>query len=141
MIEVAVAFKEKAASAGIRVDIQRMPEDVYWTAVWMQEPFATVFWNGRPPDQALSIVYVSDANWNESSYNNPTIDQLIVQARGQDLEERKATYGEVQRILIDEVPRTLIVFQPILFGVRTDVRGVQAHPMSWLILNDAWLDR
>ncbi len=141
MIEVAVAFKERAAPAGIRVDIQRMPEDVYWTAVWMQEPFATVFWNGRPPDQALSIVYASDANWNESSYNNPTIDQLIIQARGQEPEERKATYGEIQRILIDEVPRTVVVFQPILFGVRTDVRGVQAHPMSWLILNDAWLDR
>jgi peptide/nickel transport system substrate-binding protein len=107
----------------------------------MVEPFATVFWNGRPPDQILSICYASDANWNESKYSNPTVDQLIVQARGQSLEERKVTYGEIQRILVDEVPRTVVAFQPILFGVRTDVRGVQSHPMSWLILNDAWLDR
>ena len=141
LVEVAVAFKEMAAPAGIRVDIQRVGEDIFWTEVWLVKPFATVFWNGRPPDQALSIVYPSDANWNESNYNNPTVDQLIVQARGQNLEERKATYGEIQRILIDEVPRTLVVFQPILFGMRSDVRGLEAHPMSWLILNDTWLDR
>ena len=141
LVEMAVAFKESAALAGIRVDIQRVSEDLFWTAVWMAEPFATVFWNGRPPDQILSICYASDANWNESNYSNPTVDQLIVQARGQSLEERKVTYGEIQRILVDEVPRTVVAFQPILFGVRTDVRGVQSHPMSWLILNDAWLDR
>ena len=142
MVEMAVTFKEQAAAADIRVDLQQMPEDAYWANVWMQEPFTTVFWNGRPPDEALSIVYLSDANWNESFYENPTLDELIIRARGQlDAEDRKQTYGEIQRILIDEVPRIVAVFQPILFGARTDVRGIDAHPLSHLILSDGWLDR
>jgi len=33
------------------------------------------------------------------------------------------------------------VFQPILFGARNDVRGIDPHPLSHLILSDGWLDR
>ena len=35
MVEMAVVFREKAAPAGIRVEIQRDPEENYWTDVWM----------------------------------------------------------------------------------------------------------
>jgi peptide/nickel transport system substrate-binding protein len=109
MPALAVAFKEKAEPAGIRVNIQREPADAYWAKVWLVVPFTTVFWFGRPPDQALSIVYPSDASWNESYYKNPELDELIIRARGQaDLEERKQTYKEIQCLLVDEVPRIVL---------------------------------
>ena len=142
MVEMAVAYKERAAAAGIRIDVQQMPEDAYWAKIWMVEPFVTVYWFGRNPDQALSIVYLSDGSWNESYYNNPTVDELILKARGQaDDLGRAKTYGEVQCLLIDEVPRIIPVFQPMLNGVRNDVKGVQVHPRGYLVLVDAWLDR
>ena len=142
MVEMAVAYKERAAAAGIRIDVQQMPEDAYWAKVWMIEPFATVYWFGRNPDQALSIVYLSGGSWNESYYNNPTIDELILKARGQaDDVERAKIYGESQCLLIDDVPRIVAVFQPMLNGVRNDVKGVQVHPRGYLVLTEAWLDR
>lgn len=142
MVEMAVTFQAQAAAGNVRVELKQMPEDAYWANVWMQEAFTTVFWNGRPPDQALSIVYLSDANWNESFYKNPTLDNLIVKARGQlNLADRQETYAEIQRILIDEVPRIVVVFQPILLGARNDVRGIAPHPETHLILSDGWLDR
>ena len=142
MVELAVAMKEKAAPAGIRIDIREVPEEDFWSKVWMQEPFTTMWWNGRPPDAALSVTTLSDASWNEARYKNPTLDDLVVKARGQaDLEDRKATYAEIQRILIDDVPRILAVFKPNLMGARADVRGIEVHPLTWPIFHGGWLAR
>jgi peptide/nickel transport system substrate-binding protein len=141
MVEMAVALKESATPAGFEINIERMPEDQYWANVWMTEPFTTVYWNGRTPNLALSIVYPSDAEWNESRYSNPVIDDLIAKARSQtDQEARKQTYAEVQRILIDDVPRIIPVFQPYFVSMRNNVRGLEAHPNGWLILNNTWID-
>ena len=63
---------------------------------------------------------------------------MVIKARGQDLEGRKESYGEVQKILIDNVPRIIPAFQPWLYGVRNNVRGVAPHPLGWEILQDAW---
>ncbi|MEE8443542.1 MAG: ABC transporter substrate-binding protein [Dehalococcoidia bacterium] len=142
MVEMAVAFKESAAPAGIRVSIERAPEDVYWSNVWMTEAFTTVGWNGRGPDQALSMVYMSDAPWNETRINIPELDALIIKARGQvTVEERAATYAEVQRILIDDASRIIAVFRPMFTGLSDNVHGVAAHPNTWLLLTEAWIQK
>ena len=141
MVEMAVAFKDKAAPAGIRVKIQREPEENYWTDVWMVKPFTTVSWGGRAPDEALSVVYKSNAQWNESRYNNPRVDELIIKARSQaDPADRKETYREIQRILIDEVPRIIPVFGPEFQGLRLGVRDCEANQKSTLLLYRCWVD-
>ena len=139
MVEMAVAFKESAAPAGIRVKIQREPEDAFWSDVWMVKPFTTVWWDGRTPDEAFSVVYKSDAIWNESRYSNPRVDELIVNARS--LADRRESYGEIQRILIDEVPRIIPVFRPIFQGLRHNVRGCEANQKAAeLLAFRCWLD-
>ena len=141
MVEMAVAFKESAAAAGIRVTIERASEDTYWGTVWMVKPFTAVAWNGRNPDQSVSIVYLSDAVWNETRINDPELDALIIKARGQpDLADRKKTYAEVQRILIDDASRIIPVFRPIFFGVSDKVRGLSVHPNNWVILTETWIE-
>ena len=141
-VEMAVAFKESAAPAGIRVKIQQEPEDQFWNNVWMVKPFITVWWDGRTPDEALSVVYKSDAIWNESRYSNPRVDELIIRARSQaDLAHRRESYGEIQRILIDEVPRIIPVFRPIFQGLRHNVRGCEANRKAVeLLAFRCWLD-
>ena len=140
MVEMATAFQESAAPAGINIDVQVIPEDTYWTDVWMVKPFTTVWWGARLPDAALSIVYKSDAGFNESFYNNPRVDELIIKARGEpNLEDRKQTYGEIQCILVDEVPRIVPVFRPVFMAMQGNVKGLQAHPQGWPLLDDVWL--
>jgi peptide/nickel transport system substrate-binding protein len=140
MVELAQAMKESAADAGINISISQAPEDSYWSDVWLVEPFTTVDWNGRNPDQALSLVYLSDAPWNEAHFVNEQADSLIKAARGQTLEERQDTYRQVHQILLDEVPRIIPVFRPIIVGLANYVHGVTAHPSNWLILDEAWVD-
>ena len=88
-------------------------------------------------------MYLSDAAWNESRYENATLDDLVVKARGQrELADRRATYGEIQRILIDDVPRIVAVFKPNLIGVRSNVRGIEVHPLNWPIFHaDGWISK
>ena len=141
MIEMAVAFKESAAPAGIRVDVQRQPSDGFWDRFWFHEPFTVAWWFGRPnPDQALSIQYMKDSSWNAPRFFSDRLDELIIRARGETLEGQKESYAEIQRILIDNVPRIIVAYKPVLYGARSDVRGVSPHPLGWAILQDAWLD-
>jgi len=141
MLEMATIMKEKAAPGGIRIDIQVVPEAGYWSDIWLVKPFGTVYWGGRIPDDALSTVYKSDAGWNESSYNNPRIDELILLARSQvKLEDRQKTYGEIQEILVDEVPRILPVFRPSVEGMRDTLRGIEATPNAAMWARYAWWD-
>ena len=139
-IELAVAYKESAAPAGIRVNIKRHPSEGWFDNVWNNGLFTVVNWFGRSPDQALSVQIHSDSAWNATQYKNPVIDELIERARAQDLEGQRESYGEIQRMLIDDVPRISIAFTPWLYGARTDVRGVAPHPLGWPLVQDAWLD-
>lgn len=140
MVEAAVALKESAEPAGIRITIQQDPEDVYWGSVWMVEPFTVVSWNGRPPDQALSLCYICGTAWNETSMCIPEVDELIIRARGETtLEERQKTYAEVQEYLIDDASRIIAVFRPVFMGILDNVHGVSAHPNNWLYLTEAWI--
>ena len=139
-VELAVAFKESAAPAGIRVDIQRDPEEIYWSEIWLKVPFMTVNWLGRIPDAALSVVFLCDADWNESNYCSPSMDQLVFKARTQaDIEDRKQTYAEIQRILVDEVPEVIPVFMPVFMGLRDNIQGIEAHPTWHLMLGPAYI--
>ena len=140
-IEMAVAFQQSAAPAGIRVEVQRDPSDAFWDVHWLVDPITTVYWNGRLPDQALTIQTHSDSSWNAPRYVNPRLDELIEKARGQDLEGQKESYGEIQKILIENVPRVVVAFQPWIYGARADVRGVEPHPLSWPIFQEGWFDR
>ena len=141
LIGLALTFKESAKAAGINVDVVRRTADGFWTDVWNVEPFTVVYWYGRPnPDQAMSIQNMSGVEWNAPRHNNAVLDELLIRARGETLEDQIVTYAEVQRILVDEVPRIIPVFQPWLYGARANVRGVSPHPLGWPLVNDAWID-
>ena len=141
MLEMATVMKEKAAPAGINLDIRVMPEAGYWSDVWLVEPFYTSYWAGRTPDAALSISVSSSSDWNESHYVNARVDELIIQARSQlDLADRRATYGELQGILIENVPRIIPAFQLVANGMANYVRGLESDPGAWFWARYAWLD-
>ena len=66
MVEMAKVFQEKAAAAGINIEVAVVGEGEYWSDVWLVEPFYTSWWSGRPPYEAFSVVYPSGAAWNEA---------------------------------------------------------------------------
>ena len=103
-VDTAVLFKESAAKAGIDINVVREPDDGYWTNVWTKKPFVMCFWNGRPTeDWMFSLVYTSDAAWNDTHWKNDRFDQLVALARAElDDAKRREMYNELQAIVRDD---------------------------------------
>jgi len=141
-VEMAVVAKEKAAPAGIRIEINRVPPDSYWTEVWTVQPFVAACWGARLLDESIAAAYKPDSPWNDAHYDNAEIMRLLTVARGQtDQQERAKTFAEIQRILRDDVPRIVVAFRPLFVAMRKDVMGFEAHPQYYPLLHDVWLDR
>ncbi len=108
--QLAEAYQQQAAKAGIRVNIVQVPTDGYWKEVWMKKDVVATRWNERPADQALHEIYLGGAKWNESYYNDPAYDRLLAAARRElDFEKRKALYVQAQEHLY-ETAGTLIPY-------------------------------
>ncbi|HEX9858004.1 MAG TPA: ABC transporter substrate-binding protein [Paracoccaceae bacterium] len=103
-VDAAALFQQSAAKAGIPLEIKREPDDGYWSDVWNVQPFCASYWGGRPvQDQMYSTAYLSTADWNDTKFNNPEFDALVLEARAEtDLARRKELYGKIARILHEE---------------------------------------
>lgn len=70
-IDMAMIIQASAAEIGVKLDVQRVPADGYWSNYWLKAPIHFGNINPRPtPDILFSLLYASDAPWNESQYKS-----------------------------------------------------------------------
>ena len=143
LVEYAVAFQEMAKPAGVKVKIERVPADGYWSKYWMKVPLCMSNWNMRPTaDEILSTAYHSEAKWNESDFKNPELSRLIVAARGEkDMEKRKELYAQAQKLLSDEGGVVISYFKSVFMAMRKEVQNFHPHPVAWMNFRDTWLSK
>ncbi len=82
MVPVAQLYQQMAADAGIKVNIIMSPANSYWNEIWLKRPFITSTWGGRPTAEALSIAYLSKAQFPETHWYRQDYDDLIAKANG-----------------------------------------------------------
>ncbi len=111
-VDAAQLFQQSAKACGINVNVKREPEDNYWTNVWMKKPFCMGYWNGRPTeDDMFSLTYSKGAEWNESSWDNEKFNQLLLTARAElDEAKRAEMYHEMQAIVSEDGGTIIPVF-------------------------------
>lgn len=100
-VDAGVLMSEKARAAGITITVDRVPNDGYWDNVWMKKPFCATYWGGRPvEDQMFTTAYAAGAAWNESFWDHPGFNALLVAARSElDEAKRREMYEEMQRLV------------------------------------------
>ena len=100
----ALLWRESAKAAGIDINVIREPEDAYWDNVWLKKPFVASYWAGRPTcDWMFTTAYAADAAWNDTFWKNPRFNELLVQARAEtDDTKRAAMYAEMQQLVHDD---------------------------------------
>ncbi|TIP32042.1 MAG: ABC transporter substrate-binding protein, partial [Mesorhizobium sp.] len=82
-IDMAVIIQAAGAEIGMKLDVQRVPSDGYWDNYWLKAPVHFGNINPRPtPDILFSLLYASNAPWNESQYKSEKFYKLLVEARG-----------------------------------------------------------
>jgi peptide/nickel transport system substrate-binding protein len=111
-VDAAVLYQQQAKAAGIDINVVREPDDGYWDNVWLKKPWIAGYWGGRPTcDWMFTVVYAKGAAWNETKWANPKFNELLVQARGEtDDKKRAAMYAEMQQLVHDDGGVIVIVF-------------------------------
>ena len=165
MLELPVVFKQSAAAAGIRVNIQRHPSSQFWSEIFPVGPL-TVFWySPRPnPNHVLVSGYHSKAKWGITYFDKHLVegaefapygsdiftvgplaqqlDALIERAAGETLEQQQITYREIQAFLADNVPQLAIAARPQITAAAAHVKNLELNPVSPnLYFDEVWLEQ
>lgn len=128
--QLGVALRELAKPAGFNINVQTMPHATYLDQVWRKGPFYVGFYNMQPTaDGIFSLLYTSDAAWNETKWNNAAFDGLVGEARRTGDEAKRADlYAQAQKLMHDEVPTVIPVFFDLLAAHRDYVQDFELHP-------------
>jgi peptide/nickel transport system substrate-binding protein len=131
---IATILKEQWAEAGINVDIQLVPSDVYYGAdnMWLNADLAITDWGSRAyPQPYLDLAYVCNAKWNESHWCDKELDDLSAKAAVEmDRTKRADLYKQIQQIFIDRGPIIVPFFANNLWGANAKLKGLK--PTSYL---------
>ena len=144
-VDTAQLMQASLAKAGIQLQVTREPSDGYWENVWMKKAFVASYWGGRPTiDLMFSIAYKSDAPWNESFWKRPKFDELLIAARSElDNAKRAQMYHELQVMEIEDGGEIIPMFNNFIEGASKKVQGYVPVPfleMSGLrVAEKVWL--
>lgn len=142
-VDAATLFQNSAKESGIDIKVVREPNDGYWSDVWMNKPFTAVYWGGRPTaDQALTIAYACDAEWNDGFWCNERFDELLTQARAElDQDKRQEQYFELQEIVSYKGSTIIPMFANYVYATKKNI-GMPEQPASnWDMDGERWAER
>jgi peptide/nickel transport system substrate-binding protein len=137
-VDASVLFSASAEAAGITINVRREPADGYWSNVWMNKPFSAAFWQGRPTeDWMFSAVYRSDASWNDTHWRNPDFDRLLMEARVELDEARRAEmYAEMQRMVSEDGGVIIPMYANFVWARNARVAHADSVASNWSL--DGW---
>jgi peptide/nickel transport system substrate-binding protein len=145
-IDMAMVIQAAGADIGMKLDVQRVPSDGYWSNYWLKAPVHFGNINPRPtPDILFSLLYASDAPWNESQYKSEKFDKMMVEARGMlDQAKRKEIYGEMQVMVSEEAGTAIPAFISNVDAISSKLKGLEANPlggmMGYAFAEYVWLE-
>ena len=130
-VDAAVLTQASAKKAGINVSIKRVPNDGYWSNVWMKAPWCFSYMQGRvTEDWVFNASFVSTSKWDESYWKNERFDTILKAARSErDNAERRAMYYDLQEIVHNDGGVAIPVFASFLHAASDrlghgDVSGI-----------------
>jgi peptide/nickel transport system substrate-binding protein len=145
-VDMAALLQLSAAEVGLKLGVNRVPSDGYWSNHWMKHPLSFGNTNPRPTvDLLFSLFYKSDAPWNESGWHNERFDQLLLAARGEaDEVKRKQMYVDMQVLIHEHCGVAIPVFISLIDGYDRRLKGLGAIPigglMGYSFADHVWLD-
>ncbi|HTN98273.1 MAG TPA: ABC transporter substrate-binding protein [Nordella sp.] len=145
-VDTAVLIKESAAKAGIDVEVDSVPADGFWENTWMKKPWSAAYWDGRPTaDLMFSLLYKSNAAWNDTFWQRPDFDKILVEARSElDVGKRRDMYRELQTMIVEDGGQIIPVFNNFIDAGASSIKGfvpMPTHSLSgWRAVEKVWID-
>jgi peptide/nickel transport system substrate-binding protein len=145
-IDMAMIIQASGADIGMKLDVQRVPADGYWDNYWLKAPIHFGNINPRPtPDILFSLLYTSEAPWNESQYKSPKFDKMLIEARGSlDEAKRKEIYNAMQVMVAEEAGTIIPAYISNVDATTAKLKGLEANPlggmMGYAFAEYVWLE-
>jgi peptide/nickel transport system substrate-binding protein len=132
-VDAAVLISERAAAAGITINVEREPNDGYWDNVWMKKPFVASYWGGRAiEDQMFTTAYARGGAWNDSFWDHDRFNELLVAARSEVNEDtRREMYQEMQQIVSFEGSVIIPMYNNYVMAVSDKVGTPEKISANW----------
>ncbi len=141
MQELAVAFQQMAAPAGVKVDVKNVPWSVHVATVYKKKPFYCNNWFGRASiDETLFPFFRSTGGFNDA-YSNKDLDTLLDTGRATiDPEKRKGLYARAEQVIHADGPWVVAYFTTYVSAMRSNVKGLPVHPLRWWDFRGAYFE-
>ncbi|MDF0600962.1 ABC transporter substrate-binding protein [Psychromarinibacter sp. C21-152] len=145
-VDMATILQQAGREIGMNFKVDRVPSDGYWSNYWLKAPVHFGNINPRPtPDILFSLLYASDAPWNESQYKSEKFDAMLIEARASlDEEKRTAIYWEMQEIVADDAGTAIPVYISNVDAHTTKMHGLKSNPlgnmMGYAFAEYVWLE-
>ncbi len=119
-------YQESLSKAGIRLKLTRASGDGYWDNVWLKVPFCAVYWANRPTvDNQLTTTFQAGSSWNDTHFNNAEFERLLVAARVElDEARRAALYARCQELISQNSGMVCFAIQDYLDACSTRLSGL-----------------
>jgi len=132
-VDMCVLYSEHAKKAGISINVVREANDGYWSDVWLKKPWVFVKWGARPtPDNMFTLAYKDDAAWNESHWQNKRFNELLLIAKAELDDTRRAEqYREMCQIASDDGGTVIPFFANFVYARSKKVQHGPSLAASW----------
>jgi len=142
-VDGALLYKNSAQAGGININVIQEPADGYWSNVWLKKPWCASYWSGRATeDWMFSTAYEAGAPWNDSQWDQPRFQELLLSARAElDSDKRREQYFEMQQILRDDGGVILPMFANYVQAVNNRITSPDTVGNLWQMDNARMAER
>jgi peptide/nickel transport system substrate-binding protein len=136
-VEMSTVIQANLAAAGVKAPLKTFEWGSYLGKVRSDAPamFAlSWFLKSEDPDLSMYPLFFSKNQPlpNRSNYNNPEVDQLLVQARQlTDRAKRAELYRKAQRLIVEDAPWLFVDHEVQVVATRANVKGFHLHPSGF----------
>lgn len=132
LTDICLMIQREAAKIGFNLEVNKVPNDGYWGAIWMKTPVHVVSWNMRPTANIMmTLAYKSDANWNETAWRNERFDEVLVAQRGElDAAKRYEMSCELQGLIREESGSVIATHRSYIDGKASNIHGIPKVPLA-----------
>ena len=136
-VEMSTVIQANLAAVGVKAPLKTFEWGSYLGKVRSDAPamFAlSWFLKSEDPDLSMYPLFFSKNQPlpNRSNYNNPEVDQLLVQARQlTDRSKRAELYRKAQRLIVEDAPWLFVDHEVQVVATRANVKGFHLHPSGF----------
>jgi peptide/nickel transport system substrate-binding protein len=126
-LDTVVSYKSTAAAAGIKVNVQNVPHDTFFSDDFLKKPAIGISVARLHISQALPRIYGKDGDLNLTHFHNAQVDQLVQAAiSSTDEATQKKNFGDALTIINNSAANVIPGWEGQVYGLSNKVTGMEA---------------